>query len=125
LSGPAVERLAAALCRLRQKAGQPPLKELVHQAGRQRPPVQLTTSALSEWFNAHSVPRSAAAVLRAIGVQVTLGRNTALMEMAGEMPASVITKLLGISLHRATRWTQDAGNTPPGYAMDVARRGTP
>jgi hypothetical protein len=47
------------------------------------------------------------------------------MEMAGEMPAAVITKLLGISIHRATRWTQDAGNTRPGYATQIARRGTP
>jgi hypothetical protein len=61
-------------------------------------------------------PRSLLQRLRALGVPATLGRNTALMEMAGEMPAAVITKLLGISLHRATRWTQDAGNTRPGYA---------
>lgn len=70
-------------------------------------------------------PRSLLQRLRALGVQTTLGRNTALMEMAGEMPAAVITKLLGISLHRATRWTQDAGNTRPGYATQVARRGMP
>jgi hypothetical protein len=70
-------------------------------------------------------PRILLQRLRAIGVQATLGRNTALMEMASEMPATVITKLLGISIHRATRWTQDAGNTRPGYATDVARRGTP
>jgi hypothetical protein len=70
-------------------------------------------------------PRSLLQRLRALGVQATLGRNTALMEMAGEMPAAVITKLLGISLHRATRWTQDAGNIRPGYATQVARRGTP
>lgn len=52
----------------------------------------------------------------------TRGRNTALMEMAGEMPAAVITRMLGISLNRATRWTQDASNTRPAYAADLARR---
>ena len=61
--------------------------------------------------------------LRDLGVSPTLGRNTALMDMAGEMPAAVITGLLGISLDRATRWTQDAGNTRPGYAAELARRG--
>jgi hypothetical protein len=65
-------------------------------------------------------PRILLQRLRAIGVNATLGRNTALMDMAGEMPAIVITKLLGISLHRATRWTQDAGNVRPGYARKVA-----
>jgi hypothetical protein len=44
------------------------------------------------------------------------------MEMVGEMPAAVITKLLGISLHQATKWTQDTGNTGSGYATEVARR---
>ncbi|MFD0633071.1 hypothetical protein ACFQ9X_17325 [Catenulispora yoronensis] len=57
-----------------------------------------------------------------LGVSPTLGRNTALMEMAAEMPAAVITRMLGISLDRATRWTQDAGNTRPSYAAEVARR---
>jgi hypothetical protein len=70
-------------------------------------------------------PRSLLQRLRTLGIPATLGRNTALMEMAGEMPAAVITKLLGISLHRATRWTQDAGNTRPSYATQIARRGTP
>ncbi|MGW9205657.1 hypothetical protein ACWGR4_01535 [Embleya sp. NPDC055664] len=58
-----------------------------------------------------------------LGISPTLGRNTALMEMAAEMPAAVITRMLGISLDRATRWTQDAGNTRPGYAAQLARRG--
>jgi hypothetical protein len=60
--------------------------------------------------------------LRTLGISPTLGRNTALMEIASEMPAAVITRLLGISLNRATRWTQDAGNTRPGYAAELARR---
>lgn len=44
------------------------------------------------------------------------------MEMAAEMPAAVIARLLGISFDRATRWTHDAGNTRPGYAAELARR---
>jgi hypothetical protein len=68
-------------------------------------------------------PRDLLGRLRALGISPTLGRNTALMQMASEMPAAVIAKMLGISLNRATRWTQDAGNTRPGYAAEVARRG--
>jgi hypothetical protein len=44
------------------------------------------------------------------------------MELAGEMPAAVISGLLGIHLQRATVWTQDAGNTRRGYAAEHARR---
>jgi hypothetical protein len=45
-----------------------------------------------------------------------------LIELAAEMPAAVISGLLGISIDRATRWAQDAGNTRPGYAAEVANR---
>lgn len=57
-----------------------------------------------------------------LGVPATIGRNSALIELAAEMPAAVISGLLGISIDRATRWTQDAGNTRPGYAAEVANR---
>lgn len=67
-------------------------------------------------------PRTLLQRLRAIGIQPTLGRNTALMQMAAEMPPPVLNKLLGISLDRATRWTQEAGNSRPGYAAAVAQR---
>lgn len=70
-------------------------------------------------------PRSSRELLRTLaglGVPATIGRNTALMELAGEMPAAVISGLLGLNLQRATTWTQDAGNTRPGYAAAVARR---
>ncbi len=69
-------------------------------------------------------PRDLLGRLRALGISPTLGRNTALMEMAAEMPAAVISRMLGISLDRATRWTQDAGNTRPGYAAELTRRAT-
>lgn len=67
-------------------------------------------------------PRDLLRRLHVLGISPTLGRNTALMEMASEMPAAVITRLLGISLNRATHWTQDAGHTRPGYGAELARR---
>jgi hypothetical protein len=67
-------------------------------------------------------PRTLARRLAAISVPVTIGRNTALMELAGEMPAAITSGLLGISIDRATRWTHDAGNIRSGYAAEIARR---
>jgi len=60
--------------------------------------------------------------LAGLGIPATIGRNSALIELAAEMPAAVISGLLGISIDRATRWTQDAGNTRPSYAAEVANR---
>lgn len=67
-------------------------------------------------------PRILQRRLADIEIPATLGRNTALMELAGDMPAAVISSLLGISVNRATRWNQDAGNTRLGYAAEVSRR---
>lgn len=67
-------------------------------------------------------PRILQRRLQAIGIPATIGRNSALMELAAEMPAAVLTGLLGISVDRATHWTQNAGNTRPGYAAELARR---
>jgi hypothetical protein len=44
------------------------------------------------------------------------------MELAAEMPAKVLSDLLGISIESAVDWTQEAGNTRPGYAAEVAQR---
>lgn len=68
-------------------------------------------------------PRDLLGRLRTLDISPTLGRNTALMEMAAELPAALLARMLGISVDRATRWAHDAGNTRPGYAAELARRG--
>ncbi len=60
--------------------------------------------------------------LRRVGVSPLLARNTALIALAGELPAVVLAKLLGFSVKRAVVWNAEAGNTYPGYAAAVARR---
>ena len=60
--------------------------------------------------------------LKRIGVSPKLARNTALIALAGELPAVVLAKLLGFSVKRAVVWNAEAGNTNPGYAAAVARR---
>lgn len=61
--------------------------------------------------------------LRRIGISPLIARNTALIDLAGELPAAVIAKLLGFSIKRAVMWNIEAGNTYPRYAAEVARRG--
>ncbi|MGQ4355827.1 hypothetical protein [Streptomyces drozdowiczii] len=65
---------------------------------------------------------SITARLNRIGIRARAGRNTALMELAGKLPAVVLSGLLGIHVNTATLWAQEAGNTRPGYAAEVARR---
>ena len=60
--------------------------------------------------------------LRKAGISPQLARNTALIALAGELPAVVLAKLLGFSVKRAVTWNAEAGNTYPGYAAAVARR---
>jgi hypothetical protein len=63
--------------------------------------------------------------LRRVGVSPQLARNTALIALAGELPAMVLAKLLGYSVKRAVTWNVEAGNTYPGYAAAIARRTVP
>ncbi|WP_405658450.1 hypothetical protein OG379_01550 [Streptomyces sp. NBC_01166] len=65
---------------------------------------------------------SITARLNRIGIRARPGRNTALMELAGELPAVVLSGLLGIHVSTATLWAQETGNTRPGYTAEVARR---
>ncbi|MFJ9949414.1 hypothetical protein [Kitasatospora sp. NPDC091207] len=63
-----------------------------------------------------------AARLYELGIKTRAGRSTALLDLAAELPASVLSDLLGISIRTATGWTQEAGNTRPGYAAELSRR---
>jgi hypothetical protein len=60
--------------------------------------------------------------LKQLQIPPRASRNTALMELAAEMPAKVLSDLLGISVESAVSWTQEAGHTRPGYAAEIARR---
>ena len=59
--------------------------------------------------------------LRTLGVPPRLARNTALMDLANQLPAPVLAQLLGLHIITATRWTQEAGNNRPSYAAHTAR----
>jgi hypothetical protein len=60
--------------------------------------------------------------MTALGVPARLARNTILMELAAELPAVVLSKLLGIAAATATRWIGHAGAPAAEYAADLSRR---
>lgn len=62
--------------------------------------------------------------LQKLGIRARHARNTTLMDLAAQLPASVLADLLGLRTTTATCWTQLAGNTRPTYAAEVARRKT-
>lgn len=67
-------------------------------------------------------PQRLGARLARLGIPARAGRTTALIGLAGQLPATVLSKLLGVSLGTATLWNQAAGNTRAGYAAQIARR---
>jgi hypothetical protein len=67
-------------------------------------------------------PEQLGARLRRLGISVRAGRTTALVDLAAQLPATVLSRLLGVTLGTATLWNQAAGNTRAGYAAHVARR---
>ncbi|WP_067903645.1 hypothetical protein [Nocardia vaccinii] len=60
--------------------------------------------------------------LQQLGIPARIGRNTALMDLATELPSAVISDLLGLSIHTADHWTTAAGNTHHGYAAQLVQR---
>lgn len=60
--------------------------------------------------------------LKPLGIRARVGRNAALVELAADLPAVVISKLLGVSIRRATVWAQESGNTRPGRGPRAAAR---
>jgi hypothetical protein len=57
-----------------------------------------------------------------VGIRARASRKTALLDLAAQIPASVLSDVLGISITCAVAWSHDAGNTRLGYAADFARR---
>ncbi|OHT78143.1 hypothetical protein BKG69_15975 [Mycobacteroides chelonae] len=58
------------------------------------------------------------------GLQGRPARNATLMDLANQLPAVVLSKLLGIHLSTATKWTAEAGQPASDYASAVRGRRT-
>ncbi|WP_030574261.1 hypothetical protein [Streptomyces aureocirculatus] len=61
--------------------------------------------------------------LNRLGICARASRNTALLDLAAQIPASVLSEIPGLSITCAVAWSHDAGNTRLGYVADIARRG--
>jgi hypothetical protein len=63
--------------------------------------------------------------LAKLGVDCRASRNTALLQLAAEVPAAVLADLLGLNPSTATRWVQLAGGNWTRYAAERARHPQP
>lgn len=121
------------LVRLRVAASQlpDPLDKLARRLlARRRGHTTIGTSADSPWLfpgalagqtlsNHHLGTR-----LRRLGIYSRSGRTSALMGLSTQLPAAVLTDLLGISPETATAWTQSGGNWAR-YAAELPGRTHP
>ncbi|MFJ2967542.1 hypothetical protein ACIPIC_35285 [Streptomyces collinus] len=60
--------------------------------------------------------------LTALGIKARPARNTTLMDLSAELPAVVLSRLLGLHINRAEKWTKEAGSTRADYAAELSRR---
>lgn len=60
--------------------------------------------------------------LRRLGIRAKPARNTAMMNLAAELPAIVLSRLLGLHPATASKWTGEAGAPRSAYAAHLARR---
>lgn len=61
--------------------------------------------------------------LRQIGVYAGQARSTALFQLASEIPAAILARVLGIHISVAVKWQRAAAGDWTAYAADVSRRG--
>ncbi|MEU9383216.1 hypothetical protein AB0D38_20510 [Streptomyces sp. NPDC048279] len=60
--------------------------------------------------------------LKQTGIRPRAGRHTALMDIAAELPAVVVSRLLGFHQNTADLWQRESQGFSPEYAADLARR---
>ena len=58
--------------------------------------------------------------LKVYGIRARPARNTALMDLANQLPTTVISRLLGLHIRTATRWSAEAGHSRADYAAGLA-----
>jgi hypothetical protein len=60
--------------------------------------------------------------LRELGVHAGLARSSALLQLATELPAAVIARMLGVHIKVAVEWQRASGGDWTSYAADYSRR---
>jgi hypothetical protein len=84
-------------------------------------------SATSRWLfpgavpGRHLHPDRLCMRLATIGVDPLIMRTAALLDLAVDVPPSILADLIGLHTNTATRWTRAAGGDWAGYAAARAR----
>lgn len=60
--------------------------------------------------------------LKALGVGSRQAKNTALFQLAGELPAALLARLLGIGISAAVAWQRISSGDWMAYAAEISRR---
>ena len=63
--------------------------------------------------------------LRQLGVHPAQARSTALFQLATDLPAAVLARMLGIHIAVAVAWQRACSGDWAAYAAEVSRRGSP
>jgi hypothetical protein len=63
--------------------------------------------------------------LRQLGLRSRQARSAALFQLATELPAALLARLLGIHVSVAVAWQRASGGDWTGYAADISRRPAP
>ncbi|MCW2627200.1 hypothetical protein [Mycobacterium sp.] len=60
--------------------------------------------------------------LRQLGIQSGPSRSTALFQLATDLPAAILARMLGIHISVAVAWQRASGGDWTTYAAEVSRR---
>jgi hypothetical protein len=63
--------------------------------------------------------------LRLIGIRPAQARSTAMFQLASELPAAILARMLGIHIKVAVQWQQASAGDWTAYAADISRRNRP
>lgn len=107
----------------------PPLDEFIRQLVRRRQG-RAVTAPLDDapWLFPGAypgqplTPYSLAARLKALGIRCRVARRSALIEIASELPAYVISRLLGFHQTTADQWQRDNQGYGAAYAAELTHR---
>jgi hypothetical protein len=100
----------------------PPLDELLTQLPATRPGGIAARLHHGDWLfpgrrpGQHLHATRLAQRLRALGVDPRADRNTALLQLAAEVPPAVLADLLGLHIGTAISWANEAGGDWTNYA---------
>ena len=60
--------------------------------------------------------------LRQLGIQSGQSRSTALFQLATDLPAAILARMLGIHISVAVAWQRASSGDWTNYAAEVSRR---